>query len=282
LIKDRLYWKTGVILKDKTTLAQVTEDYEGRYLNIAIKGPLEKELLYRITSEIDSINMTYHFSERIKTVKLVPCKCGVCDRAVKPHFYDYDILVRRIEILRKETIECQISAEDVKVYSLLSAIKPTKPIIEQPKNFFISYAHKDVEYKEKLETALAVQERKGKITIWNDQEILAGQEWNAEIESHLEKADVIVLLLSADFFASDYIWDHELPIVKKCHEEETAIVIPVLLSNCDWSDSGYSHMQAVPIYPETLHLLPVARWEDSNEAWNIVVQEIKKVLPSSV
>lgn len=69
---------------------------------------------------------------------------------------------------------------------------------------FISYSHKDTEHLETLEEHLTVFKRSGLISIWHDRKIIAGQDWEAEIDSNLEEADLILFLISSSFIASDY------------------------------------------------------------------------------
>ena len=75
---------------------------------------------------------------------------------------------------------------------------------------FISYAHEDEELKDELDKHLKVLKRSSKVEIWNDRELVAGQEWDASIMAELQQANIILLLVSVDFNASDFIWDKEL------------------------------------------------------------------------
>nr|MBA3675522.1 toll/interleukin-1 receptor domain-containing protein [Chitinophagaceae bacterium] len=63
---------------------------------------------------------------------------------------------------------------------------------------FISYAHEDEELKKELDKYLKVLKRSSKIQAWNDRELVAGQEWDQEIMSALNKANIILLLISID------------------------------------------------------------------------------------
>jgi internalin A len=79
-----------------------------------------------------------------------------------------------------------------------------------PFEVFISYSHKDEELRKKLETHLSLLKRRGVIGAWQDRRIGAGQEWAGEIDKHLNRAAVILLLVSPDFLASDYCYDLEM------------------------------------------------------------------------
>jgi TIR domain len=69
---------------------------------------------------------------------------------------------------------------------------------------FYSYAHEDEELRTHLEKHLGIMKRQGAIRDWHDREITAGKEWGGAIDEHLESAHIILLLISADFLASDF------------------------------------------------------------------------------
>ena len=70
---------------------------------------------------------------------------------------------------------------------------------------FLSYAHEDEDMKIQLDKHLIALKRSGKVEVWQDRQILAGQEWDASIKKELETADIILLLISVDFNNSQYI-----------------------------------------------------------------------------
>ena len=75
---------------------------------------------------------------------------------------------------------------------------------------FISYAPLDDALRERLRAHLSPLEREGLVQAWDDREILAGDEWADEIDECLNKADVILLLVTADFIKSEYCYGKEL------------------------------------------------------------------------
>ena len=75
---------------------------------------------------------------------------------------------------------------------------------------FYSYAHEDEALRDGLNKHLKLLERQGVISTWHDRRIGAGTEWAGRIDIHLNSAGIILLLIRADFIASDYCWDVEL------------------------------------------------------------------------
>jgi hypothetical protein len=111
---------------------------------------------------------------------------------------------------------------------------------------FFSYSHTDEALRDQLENQLAILRRQGVIETWHDRRIGAGEEWAAAIDRHVESDDIILLLVSPDFLASDYCYDREMQRAMERHEAGEAIVIPVILRACKWHGAPFGKLQAVP------------------------------------
>ena len=98
---------------------------------------------------------------------------------------------------------------------------------------FYSYAHEDEELVKKLRNHLSILKRQGVIREWYDREITAGTDWKGQLDQHLNSSGVILLLVSADFLASDYCYDVEMRRTLERHDQGEARVIPVLLRMVD-------------------------------------------------
>jgi len=116
----------------------------------------------------------------------------------------------------------------------------------QKLNVFISYSHKDEAFKEALDAHLTILKRSEKINTWNDRAILAGTEWNDEIKQQLEDAHIILLLISANFLASDYIWKEELARAMERHDRGEAKVVPIFIKHCEWKGASFGRVQGLP------------------------------------
>ena len=111
---------------------------------------------------------------------------------------------------------------------------------------FISYSHKDEEIKNELDNHLVGLSRSELIDVWNDRQLIAGEEWDETIIEELKAADIIILLVSVNFLNSKYIWEKEVAIAMERHKAKTARVIPVIASSCDFGDMSFARIQGLP------------------------------------
>jgi hypothetical protein len=106
--------------------------------------------------------------------------------------------------------------------------------------------------------------------VWNDRRIGAGEEWAQVIDANLRDANVILLVVSADFIASHYCYEVELQETIRRHDAGDAIVIPVILRPCDWHDLPFGKLQAA-----TRDGRPVTKFPTLDDGFFEVVQSIK-------
>ncbi|GAB5560719.1 MAG: toll/interleukin-1 receptor domain-containing protein [Synoicihabitans sp.] len=139
---------------------------------------------------------------------------------------------------------------------------------------FFSYSHKDEAFRDVLEVQLSMLRRQGLIESWHDRRILGGDEIDREVSQYLESADVILLLVSPDFLASDYCYDVEMTRALERHQDDSARVIPVILRPCDWGHAPFRKLLAAPKDGK-----PVTTWTNRDEAFLDVIQTIRQALP---
>ena len=137
-------------------------------------------------------------------------------------------------------------------------------------NIFISYSHEDEAYKDKLQKHLGLLQRNGIIETWNDRKIIAGEEWDKKIKNELEKSHIILLLVSVDFLASDYCYGVEIQRSIEKHNRGEAVVIPIILRKCDWQETCFGKLQALPNNAK-----PVKSFTDEDEAFYSITEGIK-------
>ena len=115
------------------------------------------------------------------------------------------------------------------------------------------------------------------ITEWHDREVSGGKPFAQEIDSHLESAKIILLLVSADFLASDYCWGIEVERAMERHRLEKARVIPVILRPTVWQEAPFGDLQALPRDAK-----PITSWTNKDEALENVVIGIRKAIEEMV
>ena len=137
---------------------------------------------------------------------------------------------------------------------------------------FFAYSHKDEALRDELEKHLAILNKSGTIASWHDRRISGGTEWDGEIDEYLNRADIILLLVSADFLASTYCYDREMKRAVERHELGEARVIPIALRHCDWQGAPFAKLQGLP-----RDMKPVTSWADRDEAFKDIAVGIRKV-----
>ncbi|MDX2213840.1 MAG: toll/interleukin-1 receptor domain-containing protein [Oculatellaceae cyanobacterium bins.114] len=135
---------------------------------------------------------------------------------------------------------------------------------------FFSYSHKDEGLRDELATHLSILRRQGVISAWYDRQITPGTEWAGEINTHLNSSEIILLLISPDFLASDYCFDIELRRAMERHERGEARVIPIILRPVDWQGASFGKLQALPKNAKAITL-----WDNRDEAFRNVCEGIR-------
>jgi hypothetical protein len=113
---------------------------------------------------------------------------------------------------------------------------------------FISYSKYDKSWLDKVRKCLRPLEDKG-LKIWTDKDINTGNKWLGEIDKALEMTKVAVLLLSTNFFDSDFIQDQELPRILDAEQRGEVTILPILISACLWQETKIGEFQS-PFNPE--------------------------------
>lgn len=114
---------------------------------------------------------------------------------------------------------------------------------------FVSYSHKDAAWLERLRVHLRPVARDNDLELWDDSRIEPGQNWREEIEQAVARAQVAILLISADFLASQFIVDNELPSLMNAAAHRGLLILPLIVSPCSFAEhptlSRYQTVNAV-------------------------------------
>ena len=140
---------------------------------------------------------------------------------------------------------------------------------------FYSYCHRDESLRERLEIHLAMLKNAKYISDWHDRKILPGDYWDQQINSELETADIVLLLISPDFLASPYCLDIEVQRALELHRQNKLLVVPIILRFCDWQLAEFRSLQCLP---KDAKPICSTHWENEDAAFLNVVEGIKKVV----
>jgi TIR domain len=135
------------------------------------------------------------------------------------------------------------------------------------------YSRRDYKYLMKLRTHLGALRRQGLIADWFDRQIEPGNSWRTEIDQNLATAQIILLLISADFLDSYFCCEVEMRRALERHHAGEARVIPVILRPCDWETMPFGELQVLP--PSAR---PATRWKTLDDAFYAVAACIRKLV----
>ncbi len=134
---------------------------------------------------------------------------------------------------------------------------------------FCCYARNDQSFLKHLRKHLTLFQKQGLINLWYDVDICPGTNWEEEIQKHLETAQIVLLLISPDFIASDYCYSKEMKRALERHNLGEARVIPIILRPVHWQRAPFGKLQALPKDAK-----PVKSWRDQDKAFVDVVTGI--------
>jgi tetratricopeptide (TPR) repeat protein len=106
--------------------------------------------------------------------------------------------------------------------------------VAEARTVFISYSQEDKEWKKRLVPHLRTLEQQGLIDLWDDTKIDGGDTWYDKIKEAMNKADVALCLISADFLSSDFVNKEEVPFLLDRCERGGMLLLPVLVRPCTW------------------------------------------------
>jgi len=142
---------------------------------------------------------------------------------------------------------------------------------------FVSYSHKDEDLRVELEKHLSLLKQQCLISTWYDRRIIAGEDWRGKIDENLNSAQIILLLVSSDFLASEYCNEVEIKRAMERHKAGEARVIPIILRSVYWQGAIFADLQALPTNAE-----PVkdGNWRSDDAAFTDVAKGLEQVIKS--
>lgn len=267
-------WRNGAILEFEGNRALVHADVQDKKVFISITGPLRgrRRLLAVIRSDFERIHADI---SKLQPQAMVPV----------PGKPDVVVPYRKLTVMEARDIPTlqEVLGDDiieVDVPRLLDGVeledhrrRQPGTAVQQPVHLFYSYSHRDETLRNELDTHLKLLHRRNLIAPWHDRNIDAGDDWRQRIDETLERADLILLLISADFIASDYCYDKEMTRALQRHRDGEARVIPIILRDVHWKSAPFADLQALP-----KNARPVTRWRNKDSAWRNVAEGIERAI----
>jgi tetratricopeptide (TPR) repeat protein len=137
---------------------------------------------------------------------------------------------------------------------------------------FFSYSRQDKILRDRLETHLSDLKYRGLITSWHDQQIQPGRERVKQITINLQQANIILLLVSPSFMASNYSYGTEMQQAMGRHTLREADVVPILLRPVMFTGAPFAGLAMLPSNGK-----PVVRWRDRDSAFVNIAYGIERV-----
>jgi internalin A len=278
LREPRLVWRTGAVLERANCRALVRGDIQGRQIVIRVTGvgKGQRELLGIIREHFERIHRSF---EKLPVTELVPIpkypqitvpyeELLAYERARDD---EYKVVIDRAPI--KFSVAELLDGVDLPGARDLVPLPGSILEFYEVPQLFISYAHEDERFRDELRGALTTYERTKALVIDDDTCILPGQKWEDEILSKVERADIVILLLSNDFIRSDYCFQKEMQIARERDKTGDCTIVPIVVRACAYEKLELGQLKA--ILPNGK---PVKQNKFRDAAWLEVTKELDKVI----
>ena len=261
-------WAKGVVLQDRDARALIRIDEEERRINVVVKGPKEERLFLLGVIQADFRSLHEQISGLGQTEELevedhpgvfVPVLGLIADE------------LRGLTESSASTIEGSISFGASAQLNRLS--EPPARRDEWRPRVFISYSSTDARLKDDLLVRLKpMQATQGLVDVWEDRCIIPGEDWDGVIRKELEIADVVLLMVSPKFLASNYINGVEVAAAVSRAKAGEALVIPIILEKCGYKHAPFGHFNALPRKGQ-----PVRDRKPQRNAWYEIEEELRNI-----
>ena len=271
-------WRTGVILEKEGYRALIKADILDRRVTISVAGSVadaRRRLLAIVRSDFEHIHSEFQFE--IQEMVPVPSYPDLLVSYRELSVMEQGGLTKFPKVFGNQVLELDVlkllNGVDIERSQRRVRVSNQDKATRDALNIFYIYSRKDEVLRDELETHLKLLQRQGFINQWSDRQIKAGSDWNKEIDRNLEEADIILLLISADFIASDYAYDIEMERALERHMAGEAKVVPVILRDVGWKSAPFGELEVLPKGGN-----PVTKWDDRDTVWRCVEEGIREVV----
>jgi len=261
-------WRTGVELRMRDARALVRADGGERRIEIAVTGEHvdRRRLLGVVRADFEALHTSIAKLEVSEEVGY----CGAWLSYSELQAFKRDGKRDLQRLINGEIMNVDVPALLNKIDEPLDDRKRTNET--RAWNVAVSYAHSDERLLRQLASYLTMLERQNLLRVWYDRQILAGDHVHEEISNEFQHADMVLLLVSADFIASEYC-DVEMATSLSRHQRGETVVIPIIVRECPWRTGVLGALSALP-----RHGKAVTSWRNRDKAWTEVTNGIEAVV----
>ncbi len=260
LIHGGKIWRDGVHISKGKSEAIITIDKVDKKIEISCAGEDKRDLLFIVRDVINKLNKTF------SNLKV--------DEFVLYGEKNIPINFQKLEVLKEadeKTLFVSSIHQKLDVDKLVKQIEPESKKELNPIKVFVSYSHKDIEFKSELLSHLSPLIRLSEVAVWEDGQLIPGQQWKSEILLKLNEADIVLCLISSDFISSEFCYSIELREALDAHLKKEKVVIPILIRKCFWEKLPIAEIQGIPNPP-------ISSQKNIDEGWSDVVVGVDKSL----
>jgi internalin A len=260
-------WANGVVLVMDDARALVRADPSERCVTAVVSGSADgrRRLAGLVREDLRRIHADIRGLDPLEEMELE----GKPGEWVRVQTLEAD--ERKKQPSAAATREGTVTVNNTSELNRMSAPAARDPSQRKAK-VFISYSSRDARQHDELTVRLKPLRSEGLVETWSDRCLVAGEEWDKNIRRELEEADVIVLLWSAQFEASDYIQGVEIKRAVERAKAGDAVVVSIILEKCGWQKLAGDY-QALPPKGK-----PVRNTQPQRDAWYAVQEGLRKVL----
>jgi internalin A len=286
-------WAFGVVFSIKNAQAKVQVNRSRKQIIVEAYGNERLALMQAIVKAMEDIHSTY---KGLEFDIEIPCNCEKCNESAEEDktYYAYKEDILREINDNRDDIYCRNLRQTLKIAPILrqSGFALPYKLAELLRGTEEAYRHYKIEYKSDrkkvfvsyshLDASFLVDIRRhfkpflSQIDFWDDSKIQPGQKWREEIEKAIRETKVAILLVSTDFFGSEFIQTNELPALLEMAEKEGAVIMLVILKPCLFEE--FNHLNQFQALNSPGHPISKMTDHEREEFYVDLVRQTKKIL----
>lgn len=270
-------WRGGVVLEWNGCQALVRLDRPQRQTTVEVidcPPDTQQSLFDLVRAELEVLHGKVRVVEEVE----LPDHPGSWVSAGKLRLLERQKMKETLE----ETKEKELTK--VQVTPTLNAVESreardaSQPDAPKRMRLFVSYAHDDERKIKPLGTHLKILGRRGYIQVWDDKQLVAGEEWEERIMAELELADIVLLIYSTASRASTFIQEKEGPTAVRLSQEKKCRLIVTPLDRSDWDDHAPLEQELKKLQTASWNAKPVQDFSPQTKGWREVEDAIRKAV----